>query len=340
MSINIDWDKLTFSLTPTKCMYIQKTDDGGVWQEGEYRPFGDISLSPAAGILNYGQGLFEGLKAYRAKTGEVTLFREKENIIRMNNGAKRLAMSPFPEEKFLEVVRELIKRNKDYIPPYGKGALYIRPLLFGSSPLLGVKPSKQNTMLIFVSPVGPYFKAGFKAIELVITQKYHRAAGKGTGHVKNIGNYSGGMLPAKEVKDKGYGEVIYLDAKYDKYVEEVGAANFFCVKDNVLYTPQLGSILPGITRKSIIQIAREELNMEVIEKKIPYEDVLDSDEAFASGTAAVISSIGSITFQGKKTVYNNMEVGEVTAKLYKHLRALQSLEIKDTRDWVSIVDLG
>ena len=338
MSVNIDWDKLTFSLTPTKCMYIQKTDDNGIWQEGKYLPFGDITMSPSAGILNYGQGLFEGLKAYKAKTGEVTLFRERENIKRMNDGARRLAMSPFSEEKFLEVVRELVVRNEEYIPPHGKGALYIRPLMFGSSPLLGVKASKQNTMLIFVSPVGPYFKSGFKAVELVITQQYHRAPGKGTGNVKNIGNYSGGMLPAKEVKAKGYSEVIYLDAKHDKYVEEVGAANFFCVKDNVLYTPELGSILPGITRKSIMQLAEEEFGMKVVEKKVSYEEVLNADEAFASGTAAVISSIGSITFKGKKTIYNNMEVGPITQKLYNLLRGIQFLEVKDTRGWVSVVD--
>ncbi len=339
MSVNIDWDNLTFSLTPTKCMYIHKTDDNGVWQKGEYRPFGDITLSPSAGILNYGQGLFEGLKAYKNKEGKVTLFRHVENIRRMNNGARRLAMNPFSEEKFVEVVEELVKKNHEYIPPYGKGALYIRPLMFGSSPLLGVAPSKENTLLIFVSPVGPYFKSGFKAVKLKITEKYHRAAGKGTGNVKNIGNYSGGMLPAKEAKSTGYSEVIYLDAKEDKYIEEVGAANFFCIKDNVLYTPELGSILPGITRASIITIAREELGMQVIEKKVSYEEVLEADEAFASGTAAVISSIGSITHREREVIYNNGEVGPVTKKLYDILTGIQSLEIKDTRDWITVVEM-
>jgi len=333
MTVNIDWDNLSFSLTETKYMYVENTYEGKWVGEGAFRPFGDIAISPAAVVLNYGQGLFEGLKAYRNKEGKISLFRHIENIKRMNNGARRLSMPEYPEERFLEVIEELVRKNHEYVPPYGKGELYIRPTLWGTTPLLGVAPAKDYGFVVFASPVGPYFKTGFKPIKLRITTQYHRAAPRGTGNVKYIGNYSGGMLPAKEAKKEGFNEVIYLDAREDKYIEEVGAANFFMVKGNTLITPEKGSILPGITRDSVITIAKDILKMKVEERKVSYEEVLQADECFASGTAAVIASIGSIEYKDKVKVYNNMEVGPVAKELYKILREFQHMEREDIYGW-------
>jgi len=334
MAANIDWDNLSFSLTPTRTMFMAKCGPEGHWDIGRYLPFGDISISPAAGILNYGQGLFEGLKALHTRQGEIVLFRPIENGKRMEEGAARLCMPAFPPERFVEVVKDIVKRNEDYIPPYGKGSLYIRPCLWGSGPILGVAPAPEYTFMIYVSPVGPYFKTGFKPIKLVITTDYHRAAGKGTGGVKYVGNYAGGMIAAKKVKAQGYNECIYLDAREERYIEEVGAANFFCIKGNRLMTPALGSILPGITRKSVLRMAQDMLKMDVVEQPVSYEDALDADEAFCTGTAAVISSIGSITYRGTEKVFGGFSVGEKTRQLYDLLTQIQLKEKEDPYHWV------
>jgi len=333
MTVNIDWDNLSFSLTETKYMYVENTYEGNWVGEGAFRPFGQIAISPAAAVLNYGQGLFEGLKAYKNEDGRIALFRHRENVKRMNNGAERLSMPKYPEEKFMEVIEELVRKNHEYIPPYGKGELYIRPTLWGTTPLLGVAPAKDYGFMVFASPVGPYFKTGFKPIKLRITTSYHRAAPKGTGSVKYIGNYASGMLPAKEAKAEGLNEVIYLDAKEDKYIEEVGAANFFMVKGNTLFTPERGSILPGITRDSVMTIAKDILGMKVEETKVSYDDVLDADECFASGTAAVIASIGSIEYKDRIKIYNNMEVGPIAQKMYTTLREFQHMQREDVYGW-------
>jgi branched-chain amino acid aminotransferase len=340
MTVNINWDDLSFSLTPTAYMYVENTIEGEWLGEGAFRPFGDISISPAAGVLNYGQGLFEGLKAYKNEEGKVALFRHRENIKRLNNGAKRLSMPAYSEKKFMRVIEELVKKNHEYIPPYGKGELYIRPTLWGTTPLLGVAPAKDYGFVVFASPVGPYFKTGFKPIKLKITTDYHRAAPKGTGSIKYIGNYASGMLPAKEAKANGLNEVIYLDAVEDKYIEEVGAANFFMVKGNTLFTPKKGSILPGITRDSIMKIAKDILKMKVVEKRVSYEEVLDADECFASGTAAVIASIGSIEYKDITKTYHNMEVGPIASQLYKILREFQHLQREDVYGWSKEIKLS
>lgn len=334
MSIDIDWDNLSFSISPAEIMFIAKCAIGEEWSEGEYLPYGDILISPAAGILNYGQGLFEGMKAQRTKAGKIVLFRPIENGLRLQNGARRICMPEYPAERFVEVVKELVLRNEEYIPPYGKGSLYIRPCLWGTGAILGVSPAPEYTFIIYMSPVGPYFKTGFKPIKLEITTEFHRAAPHGTGNVKYIGNYAAGMLAAGRTKEKGFNEVIYLDAREDKYIEEVGAANFFCVKGNKLMTPETGSILPGITRKSILQLAADKFGMDVAEKKVSVEEALSADEVFCVGTAAVVSSIGSISYKGKDTVYNDFTVGPVTQKLYDTLTKLQLQEIDDPYGWV------
>jgi branched-chain amino acid aminotransferase len=334
MSPKIDFDNLSFSLTPGDIMYVSKCGPDGVWDGGAFLPFGNISISPAAGVLNYGQGLFEGLKALTTREGKTVLFRPQENGRRMAEGAQRVCMPAFPVERFVEVVREVVRRNGDFVPPYGKGSLYVRPCLWGSGPVLGVAPAPEFTFMVYVSPVGAYFKGGLKPIRLEITRDFHRAAPKGTGGVKSIGNYAGGMLPAKKTKSKGFAECIYLDAREDKYIEEVGAANFFCIKGNTLMTPSLGSILPGITRKSVMQIAREVMGMDVVEKQVSVSEALAADEVFCSGTATVVSPVGSITDEGRETIYNDFNVGSRTKAIYDHLTRIQLCEEEDRFGWI------
>jgi branched-chain amino acid aminotransferase len=334
MPPKVDFDNLSFCLTPAETMFISKCGSDGVWDQGQFLPYGNISISPAACVLNYGQGLFEGLKALRTKAGKMVLFRPLENGKRLVEGAGRLCMPAIPPERFVEVIREVVLRNADYVPPYGKGSLYVRPCLFGSGGVLGVAPAPECTFLVYASPVGRYFKSGFLPIKLEISRDFHRAAPKGTGNVKYIGNYASVMLPAKKTKARGFSECIYLDAREEKYIEEVGAANFFCIKGKTLITPRLGSILSGITRLSVIQIAREMMGLEVVEKLVSLDEVLGADEVFCTGTAAVVSPVGSITDGGRETVFNGFEVGPLTQALYDHLTRIQLCEEEDRFGWV------
>ena len=339
MGKDIDWDKLTFSLTPTDTMYVATTTAEDPWMPGDLRPYGNISISPAAGLLNYGQGLFEGMKAYRTAKDRVVFFRPDENARRMQRGADRLKMPPVPESIFIDAVEQVVQANIDYLPPMGRGAMYVRPLLMGSGPVLGVAPAPSYSFMIYVTPVGPYFKGGMKAIDLLISNEFHRAAPGGAGGVKAIGNYAPGMMPSRIAKSKGYAEVIYLDARTSTYIEEVGAANFFCVKDNVLYTPELtGTILPGITRASIIALARH-LGYDVHEEKVSAEFAMSADEAFCCGTAAVISPIGSITHDDKKVTYGDGTPGIMTTTLYDMLTGIQNEKQEDIFGWLHEVPL-
>jgi len=334
MADAIDWDSLTFSLTPTPTMYITTTSADQPWMPGVLQPYGDIPMSPAAGVLNYGQGLFEGMKAYRTQQGRIVFFRPEENARRMQRGADRLKIPPVPESIFIDAVEQVVNANKEYIPPVGKGAMYVRPLLLGSGPILGVAPAPSYTFLVYVTPVGPYFKGGVTAISLLISDDHHRAAPGGSGGVKAIGNYAPGMKPSKDAKAKGFAEVIYLDAETHTFIEEVGAANFFCVKDKVVYTPELtGTILPGITRNSIISLARH-LGYEVIETKVSASFAMSADEAFCCGTAAVISPIGSITQGVQRYQYGNGEPGPITQELYAELTGIQKESKPDIFGWL------
>ena len=261
-------------------------------------------------------------------------FRPEENARRMQRGADRLKMPPVPESIFVDAVEQVVAANQHWVPPTGKGAMYVRPLLMGSGPVLGVAPAPSYTFLIYVTPVGPYFKGGMSAINLLISEHHHRAAPGGSGGVKAIGNYAPGMKPSKDAKAQGYAEVIYLDAETHTNIEEVGAANFFCVKDGVLYTPELtGTILPGITRDSIIQLARH-VGYEVIEGPVSAAFAVDADEAFCCGTAAVISPIGSITHDGSKSVYGKGEPGSITTQLYDLLTGIQNETEEDVFGWL------
>ena len=330
---------MTFSFQETDRMYIATCEKDGIWSQGKMQDFQNLSISPAAGVLNYGQGLFEGMKAYRTVDGSVVLFRPEHNARRAQRGARRLGMPEVPEEMFLDAVIKTVQENSRWIPPLGKGTLYIRPLLIGSGPILGVAPSPKYTFLIYVSPVGPYFKGGLEPTSLKISEKHHRAAPGGSGGVKAIGNYAPGMVPSKEAKEEGFAEIIYLDAVNNRYIEEVGAANFFCVKDGVLSTPELtGTILGGITRLSIIEIARSK-GYEVREEKISVEYALDADECFCTGTAAVVSSIGSIKHGDKVVQYCEGGVGDITREIYDSLVAIQEKREEDIFDWIREVDV-
>jgi branched-chain amino acid aminotransferase len=337
MAKAMNWDELTFDIHPAPWMYIAKAGHDGKWSQGEITPYGDLTMSPAACILNYGQGLFEGLKALRTRDGNIVLFRHKDNGMRLADGAKRACIPPFPVEQFTMAVESLVRRNSECVPPYGKGSLYIRPCLWGTGAVLGVKPAPEYMFVMFMSPVGTYFKGGMTPIKLEVYSGFHRSAPKGMGHIKYVGNYTGGMLPAIESKSRGFNECLYLDAREEKYIEEVGTANFFALKGNCLMTPQLGSILPGITRRSVVQLAREKLGMTVEERKVSIDEAICADEAFCTGTAAVVSPIGSIFHHEKDHILNGFKVGAVTKKLYDLLTRIQLMEEKDSYGWVTVV---
>jgi len=334
---DIDFYSLGFSFIETKSMFVSDYKNGK-WDEGKLIPFGNIEISPAACVLNYGQGIFEGMKALRAKSGEITLFKPNENGKRFNQSAKRMLMPEYDIDKFIEVIKNVVKANKDYIPPYDSGgALYIRPMLFGNGPMLGVASAKEFKLIIFTAPVGPYFPEGFKGIDLEISKKYTRAAPGGTGSTKTICNYAGTMLPAKEAKSRGFAQILYLDAVNLEFIEEVGAANFFGLINGRLATPRkTGTILEGITRESILELAVKKLGIKIEERDISYKELFDESctEAFCSGTAAVITPIASVSLEGKEKIFNNKEPGEITTKLYEILTGIQRLEIEDEFGWI------
>ena len=334
---DIDFYSLGFNFIETKIMFISNYKDGK-WDEGKLVTFGNFEISPAACVLNYGQEIFEGMKALRTKNGEITIFRPDLNARRFNDSASRLLMPNYEIDNFVDAVKNVVKANEDYIPPYDSGgALYIRPIMIGTGPIVGVKPANEYKFIIFVTPVGPYFPEGFQGIDLEITKKYTRAAPGGTGAAKTGCNYAGSMLPAKETKEKGYAQVIFLDAVHMEYIDEVGTANFFAVINGTLVTPSLtGTILPGITRKSILELASKKLGMKTEERDISYKELFEDScsEAFCTGTAAVITPIKSVVIEEKKRIFSEGKPGEITRKLYELLTGIQRLEIEDSFDWI------
>ena len=335
-SNDIDLDNLTFSFTKTRSMYVAKCELRGEWQSGSIVPFDDLRISPAAGVLNYGQGLFEGMKAYKWDNGKTVIFRPEKNAERAARGCSRLSMPEIPKNLFLDAAKKVIRDNADYIPNTEQGALYVRPIIFGSGAGLGVAPSTEYTFVVYVSPVGPYFKGGLSPIRLIVTNDYHRAPLKGTGGVKAIGNYVPGMLPSGLAKKQGYAEVIYLDAAEEKYIEEVGAANFFAIINGKIITPELtGSILPGVTRESVLYLAHEKMGLQIEERRISVDEALSADEVFCAGTAAIIAPIGCINYQGKEHIFSGGMVGKMTKKLYDELTAIQFGTGKDEFGWMT-----
>ncbi|KAF3340256.1 branched-chain-amino-acid aminotransferase 3 [Carex littledalei] len=329
----LNWDNLGFGLVPTDYMYVMKCSSDGIFTNGELKKFGPIELNPSAGVLNYGQGLFEGLKAYRKADGSILLFRPEENAMRMIDGAARMCMPAPTVEQFVDAVKMTVLANNRWVPPTGKGSLYVRPLLMGSGPVLGLAPAPEYTFLIFVSPVGNYFKEGLSPINLIVENEYHRATPGGTGGVKTIGNYASVLKAQKIAKEKGYSDVLYLDAVHKRYLEEVSSCNIFVVKGNVISTPEIkGTILPGITRKSIMDVAQGQ-GFQVEERAVSVEELLNADEVFCTGTAVVVSPVGSITYLGKRVEYGNSGVGVVSQQLYSALTSLQMGLAEDHLGW-------
>ncbi|KAL9251371.1 Branched-chain amino acid aminotransferase 2, chloroplastic-like protein [Drosera capensis] len=335
-SAEVDWDNLGFGLIDTDYMYFMKSQ-GGSFSKGELRQFGNIEIRPSAGVLNYGQGLFEGLKAYRKQDGNILLFRPEENALRLRNGAERMCMVAPTVEQFVDAVKETVIANERWIPPPVKGSLYIRPLLMGSGSVLTLEPSPEYTFLIYVSPVGNYFKEGLAPINLLIETTVHRASPGGTGGVKSIGNYAPVLKAQLAAKAKGYSDVLYLDCVNKMFLEEVSSCNVFVVKGNVIATPAIkGTILPGITRKSIIDVARDE-GFEVEERYVTVDELLNADEVFCTGTAVVVSPVGSVTYLGERVTYGKGSIGSVAEQLYTSLTRIQMGLAEDKMGWV--VDL-
>ncbi len=334
---DIDFYTLGFNWIETKTMWVSDYKDGK-WTDQGLVPFGPFEISPGACVLNYGQGIFEGMKALRTKTGDVVLFRPEENAKRFKNSAERMMMPPYDVDKYVEVVKKVVKANEDYIPPNDSGgALYIRPILIGNGPILGVSPAEEYKFIVFTVPVGPYFPEGFTGIDLEISKKYTRAAPGGSGFAKTCCNYAPSMKPAKETKTKGFAQIIYLDAVNMENIDEVGTANFFAVINGKLATPKAGgTILPGITRKSVLEIAAKKLGMETEERDVSYKELFKDSctEAFCTGTAAVITPIGSVTLEDEKRVWNDGNPGEITKKLYDLLTGIQYKEIEDEFGWI------
>lgn len=334
---DIDWKSLTFSYLRTdynvRCYYRD-----GKWGEVEVCSDEYLKLHMAATCLHYGQEAFEGLKAYRCPDGKVRVFRVEENAARLQSTARGIVMPEVPTELFVDMVKKVVRLNQEYIPPYESGAtLYLRPLLFGITAGVGVRPATEYCFLIFATPVGPYFKGGFSSNPYVIVRDVDRAAPLGTGMFKVGGNYAASLRANKMAHEKGYASEFYLDAKEKKYVDECGAANFFGIKNNTYVTPKSTSILPSITNKSLMQIA-EDLGMKVERRPIA-EDELDSfEEAGACGTAAVISPISHLDDLETGKVYNfGDKPGPWSTKLYETLRGIQYGTIEDKHGWTTVV---
>jgi branched-chain amino acid aminotransferase len=339
-SLNLDWDKIGFGYVKTdynvRCSYRD-----GKWGEIEVHSEETIPMHIAATCLHYGQESFEGLKAYRGKDGKVRLFRPEENAARMQSTSRGILMPEMPTELFIEMVEKVVKLNARFIPPYGHGAtLYIRPLMIGVGPTVGVKPSPEFLFLIFVTPVGPYFKGGFATGNYMIVRDFDRSAPLGTGIYKVGGNYAASLRANKMAHDAGYMSEFYLDAKEKKYMDECGAANFFGIKNNTYITPKSSSILPSITNKSLMQLA-EWMGLKVERRQIPEEELETFEEAGACGTAAVISPIHKIDDPVNKKSYvisKDGKPGPVSTKLYEKYTAIQFGECEDPFGWTRVVE--
>lgn len=333
--VNIDWKNLPFDYYKTDC-HLEYVYRNGKWNEGTIVDEDSVKLHISSTCLHYGQEAFEGIKVFEQKDGKITVFRVEENARRMIRSADKIKMASFPEDKFIEAVEKVVKLNKRFIPPYGSGAsLYIRPLLIGISGILGIRPGDDYMFVIFASPVGPYFKTGLKPIKLFVEESMDRAAPNGVGDVKVGGNYAASLRVSTKVKELGFNEVLYLDAKQKKYVDESGPANFFGItKDKKYITPASESILASITNKSLMVLAKEELGLEVEQRPVHVEEIFDLTEAGCCGTAAIITPVESITFRDRVVTYSdNEKAGPVTQSLYDKLTSIQLGVEEDKYGW-------
>lgn len=336
---NMDWGNIGFGYVQTEQRYVANYKNGA-WEEGGLTTDANVVLNECAGVLQYAQTVFEGLKAYTTEDGHIVTFRPDLNAKRMVDSARRLEMPPFPEEKFMEALDQVVAANADYVPPYGSGAtLYIRPYLFGTNPVIGVKPADEYQFRIFVTPVGPYFKGGAKPITLRVCD-YDRAAPHGTGHIKAGLNYAMSLYAIMDAHRQGFDENLYLDSATRTKVEETGGANFiFITKDNKLVTPKSSTILPSITRRSLVYVAKEYLGMEVEEREIYFDEVKDFAECGLCGTAAVISPVGKIVDHGEEICFSSgmEEMGPVTKKFYDTLTGIQMGQIEAPKGWIRVI---
>lgn len=333
---NIDWSNLGFGYQVTNERYVSNYKDGK-WDDGCMTTDATVTMTECAGVLQYAQTIFEGLKAYTTKAGKIVTFRPDLNAARMSDSAKRLEMPTFPEDRFVEAVEKVIKANADYVPPYGSGAsLYIRPYMFAQGPVIGVKPSDEYQFRVFCTPVGPYFKGGAKPITIRVSD-FDRAAPHGTGHIKAGLNYAMSLHAIVDAHNQGFDENMYLNAGTREYVEETGGANFiFITKDNKVVTPKSDSILPSITRRSIMYVAKEYLGLETEERPVRFDEVKDFAECGLCGTAAVISPVGKIVDHGNEICLPSgmEEMGPITKKLYDTLTGIQMGEIEAPEGWI------
>jgi len=337
--LNLDWGKLPFGYQKTnyniRCYYRN-----GKWGQLEVSSSEYVNMHIAATAIHYGQQAFEGMKAYRGKDGKIRLFRWEENHKRMERSAHGILMQPISKELFKEAVLKAVLMNEEFVPPYGTGAsLYIRPVLVGSGPQVGVKPADEYLFMVFVSPVGPYFKEGFNPVKIAVIRDSDRAAPLGTGSIKVGGNYAASLRGIKKAHDLGYGSPMYLDSVHKKYIDEIGAANFFGIKNNTYITPKSESILPSITNMSIIQLA-EDLGLKVERRPVDIDELDSFEEVGACGTAAIISPIGEvydIDKDKKYTFCKDGKAGPISTKIYNKLVAIQYGDEPDTHGWIEII---
>lgn len=333
---NIDWNNLGFAYVKTDKRFVANYKDGE-WDNGELTEDATIAISECAGVLQYAQTCFEGLKAYTTKDGKIVCFRPDLNAARMADSCKGLQMPVFPEDRFVQAIIDVVRANKEWVPPYGSGAsLYLRPFMFGSSEVIGVKPAAQYQFRIFATPVGPYFKGGIKPLTLRISD-LDRAAPRGTGNIKAGLNYAMSLRNIVDAHDKGYDENVYVDSATRTFIEETGGANIiFIDKNGKLVTPKSDTILPSITRRSLMQVAQEYLGMEVEQREIALSEIGDFVECGLCGTAAVISPVGKIDDHGREICFAGM--GPVIQKLYDTLRGIQMGEIEAPKGWIQVIE--
>ena len=338
---NIDWSNLGFGYVPTDKRFVANFKNGS-WDEGALTEDSNIVMSECAGVLQYAQTVFEGMKAYTTEDGRTVIFRPDLNASRFADSAKRLEMPAFPEDKFVEAVVDTVKANAAYVPPYGSGAsLYIRPYMFGISPVIGVKPAEEYQFRVFTTPVGPYFKGGVKPLTICVSD-FDRAAQHGTGHIKAGLNYAMSLHAIVTAHANGFDENMYLDSATRTKVEETGGANFlFVTKDGTVVTPHSSTILPSITRRSLMYVAEHYLGLKVEERDVYFDEVKDFAECGLCGTAAVISPVGKVVNHGEEICFpSGMEkMGPVTQKLYDTLRGIQMGQIEAPEGWLKVVDV-
>ena len=337
---NIDWENLGFGYVQTEKRYVSNFKDGK-WDDGVLTEDANIVLNECAGVLQYAQTVFEGMKAYTTEDGRIVVFRPDLNAKRMVDSAKRLEMPPFPEERFVDAIEKVVKANAEYVPPYGSGAtLYLRPYMFGSNSVIGVKPATEYQFRVFATPVGPYFKGGAKPVTICVSD-FDRAAPHGTGHIKAGLNYAMSLHAIVTAHANGFDENMYLDSATRTKVEETGGANFiFVTKDNKVVTPHSNTILPSITRRSLMYIAEHYLGLEVEEREVYADELKDFAECGLCGTAAVISPVGKVVDHGKEICFpSGMEkMGPITQKLYDTLTGIQMGRIEAPEGWLKVIE--